>query len=932
MIKFYKIIFTFLLLSLVSIDLSLSATNDSSDLAQQLYVSYYGRPADPDGQNYWAEVFDETDDLTEALSAFGTSEEYTNNFGAMTNEELVTNLYQQLFGRDPESGGLTFYAARLSSGESTLATIAKQIADGASGDDLTTMNNKITVANTYTSAVSELDADYNFDDIAAAQAILDAVDETTESVTEGNANATAEVTSNVPSPSTENSKPNASSISLNIDSSVPYLEQQLIGTDPDGDTITYELISDASGDGYSQAYVNSTTGILYINCDADGNESITLSYHVSDGQLFSDPATVTVQVTYLSEDDKNTGNEEVDSEEYSSFDLSSYNSDLLGGDSEPIQPTSIDLSLNFPTPGDQGQQNSCVGWATAYALKSYQEGVEMGWSLNTSAHLFSPAFIYNQIVIGNDGGSYISDALDLAVNAGVSTLASMPYSHLDYTAQPSAAAIEEASQYKAARWFRVNDTSQIKAALANRKPVVCGIAVYESLINLYGDDSVYNTISGQNLGGHAVTIVGYDDNKFGGAFKIINSWSTNWGDEGFFWLPYSFASQGIMSQAYVLEDAENGSISDDTEQTEPEPDYSALPNLTVSSWHADYDPRPNGSGTLTYEVINSGSGNAPSGADINLMLSDNENITSNDYYVVYEENPYDLGPGGSVYRDADNALSFNFPDQIESGVYYMALWVDDLGEVEESNENDNISLSNGTITIENSMPDLSVNTWYAEWDGYGYGTLTYEIENSGVSAVTSTDWYINLVLDEDQIVGNGNEIFLFYEQTAFSLNPGAQIYRGTSNPAYFNLYFDYYGYSVPSGVYYMALWVDDLNSVDESNEFNNGSYSWGVVNVSSYYGALASEDDEAPLSYTETSGKAYNGKKLPSKDVLMKKVMITKSSSGEITMQILNEDVSKTPEDYRSAFQTKQISSSTGLIFPSSERMPMSNGMPTNEK
>ncbi len=928
MSKLYKIILMLLLSSVVTFDLSLSATNESTNLAQQLYVSYYGRPADPDGQSYWAEVFDETDDLTAALSDFGISEEYTNNFGSMTNEELVTNLYHQLFGRDPETEGLDFYTTRLSSGESTLATIAKQIADGASGDDLTTMNNKITVANTYTSAVSELGADYNFDNIAVAQAILDAVDATAASVTEGNAEATEEVASNVSS--TTNHKPIASSISLNIDSSVPYLEQQLIGNDPDGDTITYELISDSSGDGYSQSYVNSTTGMLYINCEPNGNDSFTLSYHVTDGQLFSDPATVTVQVTYLSEDDKTTGNEEVGSEEYSGFDLSTYNSDLLGGDSEPVQPTSIDLSLNFPTPGDQGQQSSCVGWATAYALKSYQEGVEIGWSLNTSSHLFSPAFIYNQIVIGNDGGSYISDALDLAVNLGVSTLASMPYSHLDYTTQPSAAALEEASQYKAARWSRVNDTAQIKAALANRKPVVCGIAVYESLVNLYGDDSVYNTISGQNLGGHAVTIVGYDDNKFGGAFKIINSWSTNWGDDGFFWLPYSFASQGIMREAYVLEDVENGSIPDDTEQTESEPDYNTLPNLTVSSWHADYDPRPNGSGTLTYEVINNGSGTAPLGADINLMLSDNDNITSNDYYVVYEENPYDLLPGGSVYRDSDNALSFNFPDQIESGVYYMALWVDDLDEVEESNENDNISLSSSTITIENSMPDLSVNSWYAEWDGYGNGTLTYEIENSGVSAVNSTDWYINLVLDEDQNVGNGNEIFLFYEQAAFSLNPGAQIYRNSSNPAHFNLYVDYYGYSIPSGVYYMALWVDDLNAVDESNEFNNGSYSWDVVNVSSYYGT--SDEDDKPLSYTETSGKAYNGKKLPSKDVLMKKVMITKSSSGEITMQILDEDSSKKTEDSRSEFHTKQISSSTGLIFPSSERIPMPNGMPTYEK
>jgi hypothetical protein len=389
-----------------------------------------------------------------------------------------------------------------------------------------------------------------------------------------------------------------------------------------------------------------------------------------------------------------------------------------------------------------------------------------------------------------------------------------------------------------------------------------------------------------------------------------------------------------MSEAYVLEDAENGSTPEDEDPTEPEPDYSTLPNLTIASWSVSYDPRPRGAGTLTYEVVNNGSGIAFSGADINLMLSSNNDITSSDYYVVYEEIPFDLLSGGSVYRDDSNALSFNFPDQVESGIYYMALWVDDLGEMAESNENDNISLGNNTITIENSMPDLSVNSWYADWDGYGNGTLTYEVENSGVSAITSTSWFINLILDVDQTPGNGNEIFLFYEQAGFYLNPGSNIYRDSQNPAYFSLYVDHSGNNVPSGSYYMALWVDDLNSIEESNELNNGSYSWGVVNVSNYYGAAlnSTTGDKQLVSDSEILDKAYNGKRLPPKDLIMKKVMITKKMSGEINMQMLEEFPVKNMENSWSEFQTKQISSSSGIIFPSSERIPMPNRVPDHEK
>ncbi|WP_020588606.1 DUF4214 domain-containing protein [Desulfobacter curvatus] len=158
------------------------ASTESMDLAQQLYVGYYGRPADPEGQAYWADIFDETDDLTGALEAFGTSEEYTENFGAMTTEELIENLYQQLFGRSAEAAGIEFYTERITSGEASLITIAKQIADGAGGDDATVLNNKISVANAYTLSVETNNADYTSDDIPMAQDLLMSVDATDESV------------------------------------------------------------------------------------------------------------------------------------------------------------------------------------------------------------------------------------------------------------------------------------------------------------------------------------------------------------------------------------------------------------------------------------------------------------------------------------------------------------------------------------------------------------------------------------------------------------------------------------------------------------------------------------------------------------------------------------------------------------------------------
>ena len=39
--------------------------------------------------------------------------------------------------------------------------------------------------------------------------------------------------------------------------------------------------------------------------------------------------------------------------------------------------------------------------------------------------------------------------------------------------------------------------------------------------------------------GHAVCVVGYDDDKFGGVFKVVNSYGSDWGDSGFFYIRYS---------------------------------------------------------------------------------------------------------------------------------------------------------------------------------------------------------------------------------------------------------------------------------------------------------------------------------------------------------------------------------------------------------
>ena len=159
-----------------------SASQDSIDLATQMYVAYYGRPGDPSGVIYWAEQFNQSSNLSAVLSAFGNSPEYTANFGTLSNAQLVNGLFQQMFNRASDAGGLAFYVDRLQSGVATLASIAKQIADGAVGADRVTLNNKIAIANAFTDHIDSNGLTYQSTDIASVRELLAAVTDSSSSV------------------------------------------------------------------------------------------------------------------------------------------------------------------------------------------------------------------------------------------------------------------------------------------------------------------------------------------------------------------------------------------------------------------------------------------------------------------------------------------------------------------------------------------------------------------------------------------------------------------------------------------------------------------------------------------------------------------------------------------------------------------------------
>lgn len=239
-----------------------------------------------------------------------------------------------------------------------------------------------------------------------------------------------------------------------------------------------------------------------------------------------------------------------------------------------------DLSGNAPPIGDQGNQNSCVGWAAGYYAKTWYEKKEHpSWDLGRDRYRSSPSFVYNQINGGLDKGASFYDALVLLEETGCTDLEEFPYNS-DYRRQPDGTDVEAARQYRnSADWgyffiaggwgpfSRANVVTELKQRLNGGDPILMGIPIYRDFPNWGGNPaSKYYDYNGHSTlaGGHGVFVAGYDDNvnpagsdaAHRGGFLVLNSWGPKWNGNGRVYLSYDFV-QRYVPEAWGMSDADS---------------------------------------------------------------------------------------------------------------------------------------------------------------------------------------------------------------------------------------------------------------------------------------------------------------------------------------------------------------------------------------
>lgn len=157
---------------------------------QQLYIAYFGRPADPIGLAYWAGQIDAANGSIAAVQAgFSASAESTALFGNKSTIDKVTAIYQNAFGRAPEPAGLAFWVAQLDSGKVTQAQASWTIQQSAGAGDAAAVQNKLTAAQAFTAQIDTTAEIQGYQGTGAA----DAGRAFLATVNQSNASATAAV-------------------------------------------------------------------------------------------------------------------------------------------------------------------------------------------------------------------------------------------------------------------------------------------------------------------------------------------------------------------------------------------------------------------------------------------------------------------------------------------------------------------------------------------------------------------------------------------------------------------------------------------------------------------------------------------------------------------------------------------------------------------
>lgn len=218
-------------------------------------------------------------------------------------------------------------------------------------------------------------------------------------------------------------------------------------------------------------------------------------------------------------------------------------------------PPKVSLRDQCTPVRDQGSLGACTAFALCACL-------ELRGTIVTS-----PLFLYfrERLLEGDplqDQGASLASGTQVIKTTGVCLETLWPYIQSKYAASPPPQAYSDASNRQCKK-TKALQPGEIKSQLADGVPVVVGILCYASFESVAVQETgvvpMPDTANEPSLGGHAIALVGYDDDA--GVFLAKNSWGANWGDGGYLTIPYGYIYDGTLTSEIFAISPLNPSVS-----------------------------------------------------------------------------------------------------------------------------------------------------------------------------------------------------------------------------------------------------------------------------------------------------------------------------------------------------------------------------------
>lgn len=358
-------------------------------------------------------------------------------------------------------------------------------------------------------------------------------------------------------------------------------------------------------------------------------------------------------------------------------------------------PSSASVEQWCPTPGDQKNYGTCAAWATAYGLATilYAKTHNITDKAIINKYAFSPTHQYERIKQPGDntcqGGSSTIGGIVTIYKKGIALLSTVPYA---CNVNIAASVDQEALKYKFSNMnllfgndelaAQLKDNSIIKTddekvelsklTISSGYPIAISFTLpqsFQDITTKVWHSNPSETPAQWKHASHAMVLVGYDDNLEGGAFKVLNSWGTDFGDGGFIWIRYPDFTKFIKYAAIAFPDPNSAPPAETPKPKPDEPKPQPKPD--------EPKPQPKPAAETTFELSGSVEFKLNTGDDMPINKTSTRNLTVEDDEPQAKE---DL-VAYTMKETYSSGTKFRFYMTVNKDAYVYAFATDLKGQV-----------------------------------------------------------------------------------------------------------------------------------------------------------------------------------------------------------------------------------------------------------